>query len=113
MAYDKEGIYANDVDLVVVQEAYHWMVDINGQLWGLTAGDQHYEESGIYLDGPVVSENRYNELKSAAEKISNSPNSTPEYEAALQVIQRHVKEGIEYDERKRQNALLASGDDDQ
>jgi len=39
------------IDLAVIQRAYGWVLDNEGQLLGLTAGDMGYEPTGIKLDG--------------------------------------------------------------
>lgn len=78
-----------DIDIDIIKQAYHWLVDVNGQLWGLVAGDHGYEETGIYLDGPVIDLSIYDELRVASNKIINLPQDHPEYNRALEVIRSH------------------------
>lgn len=56
---------------------------------GLVAGDHGYEETGIYLDGPVIDLSIYDELRDASNKIISLPQDHPEYKGAIDVIRRH------------------------
>lgn len=38
------------IDINVLTHAYDWTISIDGELYGLTAGDQGYENSGIKLN---------------------------------------------------------------
>lgn len=40
-----------ETNLDVLARSYHWALTIDGKLMGLTAGDLHYEDTGIALDG--------------------------------------------------------------
>jgi hypothetical protein len=44
----------NGLDPVVIATAYGWTYDVDGEVHGLTAGDQGYEASGIKFDPPTM-----------------------------------------------------------
>lgn len=39
-----------NADLMVIAKGYHWLVGNDGKILALTAGDHHYEDSGITAD---------------------------------------------------------------
>jgi hypothetical protein len=44
-----EQAKTNGIDLEVITTAYGWSIDREGQVWGLVAGDQGYEPTGIVI----------------------------------------------------------------
>lgn len=41
---------ANGAKLDVIRRAYEWALTVDGEVWGLTAGDMGYEHTGIVID---------------------------------------------------------------
>ena len=40
----------HQLDMDVIKRAYGWRLSVDGEIWGLIAGDQGYEPTGIFLD---------------------------------------------------------------
>jgi len=42
------------IDLNVLKRAYGFDISEDGEIFALTAGDQHYESTGIWIDGVTL-----------------------------------------------------------